>query len=100
VSFLIMLGTIISGFVSGDFGAEGSAILGLPWGRVALIDLYVGLAIFGAWLAYREKSPAVVGLWWIALAVLGNLAAAGYLVRASWGSDDIPELLTGASTLS
>ena len=67
----------------------------LTWGRVALVDLYVGLAVFGAWVAWRERSPGLVATWWVALIVLGNLAATVYLVRVSFTSRDINELLTG-----
>lgn len=94
---LVMLATIVFGFVSGDFGEEGSAIWSLAWGKVTLIDLYVGLVLFAAWVALREKEPVVVGVWWLALIVLGNLAAAVYLLRMSFGSSNVAEMLTGSS---
>lgn len=96
VAVVVMLVTIAFGFVSGDFASEGSSIWVLAWGKVTLIDLYVGLALFGAWVAVREKRPVVAGSWWLALIVLGNLAAAVYLVRASFTSFDVAELLTGS----
>ena len=92
---LVMLATVVYGLLSGDFAAQGSEILGLGWGRVTLIDLYVGLVIFGIWVAVREtRWPARVG-WWVALLVLGNLAAAAYLMVASFTSDDPDELMFG-----
>jgi uncharacterized membrane protein len=97
VAAVVMAATIGYGFVSGDFAGEGSAMWALTWGRVALVDLYVGLAVFGAWVAWRERSPAAVAGWWVALVVLGNLAAAVYLVRVSFRSADVTELLTGTS---
>lgn len=96
VAVLVMVATIVFGFVSGDFAGEGSSIWSLAWGKVTLIDLYVGLVLFAAWIALRERKPVVVGAWWLALIVLGNLAAAVYLVRASFGSSDVTELLTGS----
>ncbi len=95
---LVMFGAIVYGFASGGFGDDGSAIWALPWGRVALIDLYLGLAVFAAWVAVRETSRLRIILWWVALVVLGNFAAGIYLVRALFGADDVRELLLGNSS--
>ena len=95
VAVVVMVATIVYGFVSGDFGSEGSLIWSLAWGKVTLIDLYVGLVLFGAWVAVREGRPPVVAGWVLALVVLGNLAAAVYVVRASFTSSDVGELLVG-----
>ncbi len=92
---LMMVGVIVFGFVSGDFSGEGSQIWGLAWGKVTLVDLYVGLTIFGAWVAFRQRRLVVVVIWWIALVVLGNLAAAVYLAWAAFSSKDARELLLG-----
>lgn len=91
----VMAATVVFGLASGGFGDEGSQILGLAWGKVTLIDLYVGLVIFAAWIAIRESSWPTRLLWWAALAVLGNLAAAGYLLVASLTSADRQELAFG-----
>jgi len=86
---------IVVGLLSGGFGDEGSTIWALWWGKVTLIDLYVGLVFFGAWLFTRERRPLAVALWWLGLVVLGNLAAALYLVFVSFTSSSVHELLTG-----
>jgi len=83
------------GFLSGGFVDEGSAIWALAWGKVTLIDLYVGLVFFGVWVSVRERRILAVVLWWVGLVVLGNLAAALYLVIASFNSSTVHELLTG-----
>lgn len=93
----VMAGAIIYGAVSGGFGDDASAMWALPWGRVALIDLYAGLLIFGAWIMVRETNYAKIGFWLIALATLGNFAAGAYLVKAVFSSSDKTELLTGKS---
>lgn len=95
LALLVMVGAISFGLASGDFGAEGSKILGLAWGKVTLIDLYVGLALFGMWVAFRERSVLPTIMWWVLLVVMGNLAAAAYLTIAAFRSDDMGELLTG-----
>lgn len=86
---------IAVGLMSGGFGDEGSAIWALWWGKVTLIDLYVGLVLFGAWVFVRERRPLAVALWWLGLVVLGNLAAALYLVIASFTASSVHELLPG-----
>ncbi len=87
--------TIVLGFLSGGFVDEGSAIWALSWGKVTLIDLYMGLVLFGTWVLVRERRPLVVASWWAGLVVLGNLGAALYLVFASFRSSTVHELLTG-----
>ncbi len=86
---------VAMGFLSGGFVDEGSAIWALAWGKVTLIDLYVGLVFFGVWVSIRERRLLMVVLWWAGLVVLGNLAAALYLVFASFKSSTVHELLTG-----
>lgn len=87
---------ILLGLLSGGFADEGSEIWALTWGKVTLVDLYLGLVFFGAWVAFRERRPVKVALWWASLAVLGNLAAAVYLAIASFNSSTAHELLTGS----
>ena len=86
---------VVLSFLSGGFVDEGSAIWALSWGRVTLVDLYVGLIFFGFWVSVRERRLSAVVIWWLALVVLGNLAAALYLVFASFTSSTVHELLTG-----
>ena len=95
VAVLVMAGAISFGLASGDFGAEGTEILALAWGKVTLIDLYVGLALFGTWVAFRERSWLGTIVWWVLLVVLGNFAAAVYLAIAAFRSANMPQLLTG-----
>lgn len=90
-----MIGAILYGFTNGGFGADASAIWALPWGKVTLIDLYAGLAMFGAWVALRETRRSRIVLWWVALVTLGNLAAGVYLLRALHTATDTTELLVG-----
>lgn len=91
-----MVAAIVHGFTSGDFTAEGGEILGLAWGRVTLIDLYVGLALFGAWVWVREDGWSKTLVWWLLLATLGNLAAALYVAIAAFRASDPRQLLLGA----
>lgn len=91
-----MVAAIGLGVASGNFASDASAIWSLAWGKVTLVDLYLGLGIFGAWVVVRERSALQVIVWWAALLILGNLAAGVYLLRASYKSTDAVELLTGS----
>ena len=90
-----MLAAIVYGFATGDFWDEGSDIWALSWGRVSLIDLYAGLVLFAAWVAYRETSRVAIVAWWVALIGLGNLAAAVYVAWAAWRADSVQQVLIG-----
>lgn len=84
---------LIVGFSSGDFTAEGGEIIDLVWGRVTLIDLYVGIALFGAFVAWRERSPVITSVWIVLFIVLGNLATAVYVLLAALRANSVEELL-------
>lgn len=92
---LVMVGAIAFGAAAGDFAADASSIWSLAWGKVTVVDLYLGLVIFGAWVYIREKRMGQVILWWLALLALGNLVAGIYLLKVSFTSRDVPELLSG-----
>lgn len=82
LGLLAMTAALIYGFAVGDFPAEGSRLLAMPWGIVSLVDLYVGFALFSAWIVFRERSPAVAALWVVLMMVLGFWTASFYLFLA------------------
>jgi hypothetical protein len=92
----VMAVTIMAGLAAGNFGDEGGTILDLAWGRVTLVDLYVGLALFGGWIVIRERGAAALP-WLVALALLGNLATALYALIASLRSNSPTAFLLGRS---
>lgn len=73
---------IAYGIASGGFVEDGRAIWALPWGRVTLVDLFVGFGLVGAVIVWRERTPKRWLPWLAALLVLGNLVTAAYLVWA------------------
>lgn len=95
LAVVVMAAAIAHGIVAGGLSTEGEAIWGLAWGKVTLVDLYAGLALFGGWVALRERRPVRTAGWWLALAVTGNLAAALYLALAAFSSSSIEELMLG-----
>lgn len=50
------------------------------WGVLTLIDVYTGLFLFTGFIAFRERSLWRVGLWFLALVTLGNLATLAYVL--------------------
>ena len=73
---VVMFAAIAVAMATGDFSSEGSWILDNPWGRMSLIDIYVGIALFAGWVFLRERSPWVAVLWLPAFVVLGNAGTA------------------------
>jgi len=79
---LAMTAILTYAFTRGDFSAEGSRLLAMPWGIVSLVDLYVGFSLFSGWIVFREK-PGVTALVWVVLMmVLGFWAGALYTFLA------------------
>ena len=93
---VVMFAAIVVAMTTGDFGSEGSWILENPWGRMSLIDIYVGIALFAGWVFLRERSPWMAVLWLPAFVILGNAATALYAAIAAFRMDDIRAFLLGA----
>lgn len=69
---------------NGDFVANATAIIGLPWGVVSLLDAYIGFALVGGWIVFRESQAVVGALWLASILVVGNLATCIYVLIASF----------------
>ena len=82
IGFLIMLFSISTAFIVGDFSGEGSVILSLAWGKVSLIDVYIGFLIFSGWIIYRERSVGRSLIWVIFMMIFGNMTACFYILIA------------------
>ena len=93
---VVMFAAIVVAMTTGDFGTEGSWILDNPWGRMSLIDIYVGIALFAGWVFLREGSPWVAVLWLPAFVILGNAGTALYAAIAAFRTDDVRSFLLGA----
>jgi len=79
---LAMAGVIAWAFISGNFSAEGTKLLAMPWGIVSLVDLYVGFSLFSMWIIYREKNVAMSVLWVILMLTLGFFTGSLYVFLA------------------
>lgn len=89
VIILAVLGTlamsVILGyaFLNGDFSAEGTRLLGMPWGIVSLVDLYTGFILFSGWIIFRERSVLRSIIWVIFMMALGFFTASVYVLAAA-----------------
>ncbi len=84
---LAMTGVLIYEFTVGDFFAEGSKLMSMPWGIVSLVDLYVGFTLFSAWIVFREKAWLPSIIWVILMMVMGFWAGALYTFMALQSSN-------------
>lgn len=96
---VVMFGMIVVSIVTGDFRSEGREILDLAWGRMSIIDLYVGVILIFGWVLLREKNPWVSLVWFLVFVVLGNAGTALYASIAAFRSDDIRTFLLGHRAL-
>lgn len=91
----VMAVSIVVATVTGEFGSEGSWMLDHPWGRMTLIDLYVGIALFASWVWIREPRRWLILPWLVLFIVLGNAATALYATIAAFAADDVRSFLLG-----
>jgi hypothetical protein len=87
LGFLAMCIALGYAFLTGDFSAEGSMLVGMPWGIVSLVDLYVGFSLFALWIFYREEEGWRALIWVGLLMVLGFFIGSLYTLLALWRSD-------------
>lgn len=82
IATTVMATALTWGLFKGNLSAEGGALLRMPWGLVSLIEIYVGMALFGCWVFWREASPLRSGLWMLAVALIGNVVSCAYVLLA------------------
>jgi O-antigen/teichoic acid export membrane protein len=92
----LMIAVLTNAFVNGNFTQEGTLLFTLSWGKVSLIDLYIGFLFFGIWIYIREQNIWRFLLWFIPLLFIGNLVSAIYLIYAVYKSKrEIKHLILG-----
>jgi hypothetical protein len=82
---LVLTIYLVAASIHGDLSAEGARLMDLAWGRVLLLDVYAGIALFAGWIVWRE-APAPAATWIVALLLLGNVVACIYLIRTWWSA--------------
>jgi hypothetical protein len=92
---LAMLVVIVRAVSVASFADDGATLLGLAWGQVTLVDLYLALLLVWAWIAWRERSLPRAAGWLLATVTLGSLASFVYLLVASLRARSPMELVLG-----
>jgi hypothetical protein len=92
---LIMAGMIVFSLVTGDFFGEGSILLGMVWGQMSMVDLYVGFFLFYLWILRREKDLITRIIWFLLMMTTGSLATALYILKAAYESKTELEFFLG-----
>lgn len=92
---IAMFAMIVVSVATGDFSSESETLLGLAWGRMSLVDIYVGIALLFGWVVIREERLWVAIAWLPVFIVLGNGGTALYAAIAAFRSPDIRSFLLG-----
>jgi hypothetical protein len=92
---IIMAAMIGYSIATGDIGAEGSILLGMVWGQMSMVDLYVGFLLVYLWMFYREKTVFGKVFWLIFILVTGALATGLYIYLAAANSKTENEFFFG-----
>ena len=85
---LVMFFTLMYGFIYGDFFGEGSILMSMAWGKVSLVDVYIGFFLFSGWVLYREEKLINFILWVFLIMVLGNFITCLYVTIALYKSKE------------
>ncbi|RPH29585.1 MAG: DUF1475 domain-containing protein [Bacteroidales bacterium] len=85
---IIMFFTLVYGFIYGDFFKEGSVLISIAWGKVSLIDVYIGFFLFSGWVLFREQKKYIAVIWVVIFMVLGNFATCLYAAIALFKSNN------------
>ena len=75
----VMFFTLMYGFIYGDFFGEGGILMSMAWGKVSLVDVYIGFFLFSGWVLFREEKLPTAIFWIFMIMVLGNLITCLYV---------------------
>lgn len=92
---IIMTSMIAFSIATGDIAAEGAILLGLVWGQMSVVDLYVSFLLVYLWMFYREKTVVAKVFWLVFILVTGALATAIYVYLAASKSKNETEFFFG-----
>lgn len=86
VATVVMAAALGYGMTAGSLRTEGGEIMGMPWGVVTLVEVYVGMTLFACWMFWREASRVKAAAWLLAAIVLGNIVSCAYVLVALRGA--------------
>lgn len=90
---VVLVALIVWSSFEMSLGAGLREIVRTRWGITTMADLYAGLVLGGAWIAWRERRIPVSAAWIVALMLLGNLALLAYVALAARRCSSVEELL-------
>ncbi len=79
IAMFVLIGHAL---LTGSFGAEGSVLFAIVWGKVTLADLYVGFTLASGWIVFRERSLPRSLFFVVLVMCLGNAFVAAYVAFA------------------
>lgn len=79
---IAMFFSIIYGLFIGDFTGEGKIILGIYWGQVTMLDIYLAFISFSLLVFYREGVNIKSIIIFILILVLGSFTICLYTYLA------------------
>ena len=82
IGFLVMLSMLIYGFTIGSFTCEGKILLGMPWGQISLVDIYIEFIIVSAWVVHRENNAIKSLIWVLLILTFGSMISCLYIFIA------------------
>jgi magnesium-transporting ATPase (P-type) len=70
-------------------------LLGMVWGQMSMVDLYVSFLLVYLWMFYREKTIGGKVFWLVLILVTGALATGLYIYLAASNSKTETEFFFG-----
>jgi hypothetical protein len=92
---IIMAAMIGYSIATGDITTEGPILLGLVWGQMSMVDLYVSFLLVYLWMFYREKTIGGKVFWLVLILVTGAFATGLYIYLAASKSKTETEFFFG-----
>ena len=90
-----MAAMIAFSIATGNIAEEGAILLGLVWGQMSMVDLYVSFLLVYLWMFYRETTILAKVFWLVFILVTGALATAIYIYLAASKSKNETEFFFG-----
>ena len=95
IGAIIMASMITFSIATGNIAEEGSILLGMVWGQMSMVDLYVSFLLVYLLMFYREKTVVAKVFWLVFILVTGALATAIYVYLAASKSKNETEFFFG-----
>ncbi len=82
--FLVMVWATWRASMQRPIWEAGGEVASSYWFQATLVDAYCGFLTFFVWVAYRERAWPARIIWFVLIALLGNLAMSAYVLFRLW----------------